>query len=135
MHLLWSLIVGLIVGALAKLLMPGRDPGGIIVTMLLGIAGSVLHNVQIVARAAVAAAAPLPVKLSSARVVLAKSTLSFVVADAEVIAHGSFAAATGSFVQRNGELVVLSQTASAEFVTNPQLAASGRVAALARLLL
>jgi uncharacterized membrane protein YeaQ/YmgE (transglycosylase-associated protein family) len=42
MHLLWSLIVGLIVGALAKLLMPGRDPGGIIVTMLLGIAGSIL---------------------------------------------------------------------------------------------
>jgi uncharacterized membrane protein YeaQ/YmgE (transglycosylase-associated protein family) len=42
MHLLWSLIVGLIVGALAKLLMPGRDPGGIIITMLLGIAGSLL---------------------------------------------------------------------------------------------
>jgi uncharacterized membrane protein YeaQ/YmgE (transglycosylase-associated protein family) len=34
------LIVGLIVGALAKLFMPGRDPGGIIITMLLGIAGS-----------------------------------------------------------------------------------------------
>jgi uncharacterized membrane protein YeaQ/YmgE (transglycosylase-associated protein family) len=33
---------GLIVGALAKLVMPGRDPGGIIVTMLLGIAGAVL---------------------------------------------------------------------------------------------
>ena len=33
---------GLIVGALAKLVMPGRDPGGIIVTMLIGIAGSVL---------------------------------------------------------------------------------------------
>ncbi|MET0343386.1 MAG: GlsB/YeaQ/YmgE family stress response membrane protein [Polyangiales bacterium] len=40
MGLLWALIVGLIVGALAKLVMPGRDPGGIIVTMLLGIAGS-----------------------------------------------------------------------------------------------
>jgi uncharacterized membrane protein YeaQ/YmgE (transglycosylase-associated protein family) len=37
----WSLF-GLIVGALAKLVMPGRDPGGIIVTMLLGIAGAVL---------------------------------------------------------------------------------------------
>jgi len=36
------IIVGLIVGAIAKLLMPGRDPGGIIVTMLLGIAGSIL---------------------------------------------------------------------------------------------
>jgi uncharacterized membrane protein YeaQ/YmgE (transglycosylase-associated protein family) len=40
MHILGMLIVGLIVGALAKLLMPGKDPGGIIVTMLLGIAGS-----------------------------------------------------------------------------------------------
>jgi len=40
MHLIAMLIVGLIVGALAKLLMPGKDPGGIIVTMLLGIAGS-----------------------------------------------------------------------------------------------
>lgn len=42
MHLLWTLIVGLIVGAVAKLLMPGRDPGGIIVTMLIGIAGALL---------------------------------------------------------------------------------------------
>jgi uncharacterized membrane protein YeaQ/YmgE (transglycosylase-associated protein family) len=42
MHLLWSLIVGLIVGAIAKLLTPGRDPGGIIVTALLGIAGAML---------------------------------------------------------------------------------------------
>lgn len=33
---------GLIVGALAKLVMPGRDPGGIVVTMLLGIAGALL---------------------------------------------------------------------------------------------
>jgi uncharacterized membrane protein YeaQ/YmgE (transglycosylase-associated protein family) len=36
------IIFGLIVGAIAKLLMPGRDPGGIIVTMALGIAGAVL---------------------------------------------------------------------------------------------
>jgi uncharacterized membrane protein YeaQ/YmgE (transglycosylase-associated protein family) len=36
------IIFGLIVGAVAKLLMPGRDPGGIIVTMLLGIVGAVL---------------------------------------------------------------------------------------------
>ena len=42
MHILWSLIVGLIVGALAKLFMPGKDPGGIIVTMLLGVAGSLV---------------------------------------------------------------------------------------------
>ena len=40
MHILWTLIVGLIVGAIAKLLMPGRDPGGFIVTSLIGIAGS-----------------------------------------------------------------------------------------------
>src|SRR4051794_19767513 len=40
MHIIAMLIIGLIVGALAKLLMPGKDPGGIIVTMLLGIAGS-----------------------------------------------------------------------------------------------
>lgn len=40
MHILVTLIVGLIVGALAKLVMPGRDPGGIIITMLLGIAGA-----------------------------------------------------------------------------------------------
>ena len=42
MHILSMIIVGLIVGALAKLLMPGRDPGGIIITMALGIAGAVL---------------------------------------------------------------------------------------------
>ena len=40
MQTLWTLIVGLVVGALAKLIMPGRDPGGIIVTMLLGIGGA-----------------------------------------------------------------------------------------------
>jgi uncharacterized membrane protein YeaQ/YmgE (transglycosylase-associated protein family) len=42
MHILWQLIIGLVVGAIAKLLMPGKDPGGVIVTMLLGIAGSLL---------------------------------------------------------------------------------------------
>ena len=40
MMLIWTLIIGLIVGAVAKLLMPGKDPGGIIITMLLGIAGA-----------------------------------------------------------------------------------------------
>jgi uncharacterized membrane protein YeaQ/YmgE (transglycosylase-associated protein family) len=44
-HLIWIMIIGLIVGALAKLIMPGRDPGGIIVTMLLGIAGSLVGGV------------------------------------------------------------------------------------------
>ena len=37
----WA-IFGLIVGAIAKLLMPGRDPGGLIVTMLLGVAGAIV---------------------------------------------------------------------------------------------
>jgi uncharacterized membrane protein YeaQ/YmgE (transglycosylase-associated protein family) len=40
MDILTTLIVGLIVGALAKLIMPGKDPGGFIVTILLGIAGA-----------------------------------------------------------------------------------------------
>jgi uncharacterized membrane protein YeaQ/YmgE (transglycosylase-associated protein family) len=42
MGILGWILFGLIVGALAKLVMPGRDPGGIIVTILLGIAGAVL---------------------------------------------------------------------------------------------
>ncbi len=40
--LLWELIIGLIVGAVAKFLMPGKDPGGIWITMAIGIAGSIL---------------------------------------------------------------------------------------------
>lgn len=40
MHIIWTLVIGLIVGALAKLIMPGKDPGGAIITILLGIAGS-----------------------------------------------------------------------------------------------
>jgi uncharacterized membrane protein YeaQ/YmgE (transglycosylase-associated protein family) len=40
--LLGTLIIGLIVGAVAKLLMPGRDPGGFLVTILLGIAGALI---------------------------------------------------------------------------------------------
>ena len=42
MSILGWILFGLIIGALAKLVMPGRDPGGIIVTMLLGIAGAVI---------------------------------------------------------------------------------------------
>ena len=42
MQFLWMLIIGLIIGALAKLIMPGKDPGGIIVTMLIGIVGALL---------------------------------------------------------------------------------------------
>jgi uncharacterized membrane protein YeaQ/YmgE (transglycosylase-associated protein family) len=40
MHWIWEGIIGLIAGGLAKMIMPGKDPGGIIITMLLGIAGS-----------------------------------------------------------------------------------------------
>ncbi len=40
MGIITTLIIGLVVGAVAKLLMPGDDPGGIIITMLLGIAGA-----------------------------------------------------------------------------------------------
>jgi uncharacterized membrane protein YeaQ/YmgE (transglycosylase-associated protein family) len=39
--LLW-IVFGLVVGVVAKLLMPGRDPGGIIVTIVLGIVGAML---------------------------------------------------------------------------------------------
>ena len=42
MEILWIVLFGLIAGALGKLLMPGDDPGGIIATILIGIAGSFL---------------------------------------------------------------------------------------------
>jgi uncharacterized membrane protein YeaQ/YmgE (transglycosylase-associated protein family) len=42
MDIIWMIIVGLIVGAVAKLIMPGRDPGGIFVTILLGVLGSIV---------------------------------------------------------------------------------------------
>jgi uncharacterized membrane protein YeaQ/YmgE (transglycosylase-associated protein family) len=40
MSIIITLLVGLIVGAVAKLLMPGKDPGGILITMLIGVAGA-----------------------------------------------------------------------------------------------
>ena len=40
MSIIWTLIIGLVAGALAKFMMPGRDPGGFIITMLLGVAGA-----------------------------------------------------------------------------------------------
>lgn len=42
LHILYMCLIGLIAGALAKLIMPGKDPGGIFITMLLGIAGSLV---------------------------------------------------------------------------------------------
>jgi len=40
--MLWMLLIGLVVGAVAKFLMPGKDPGGILVTMALGILGAMV---------------------------------------------------------------------------------------------
>jgi uncharacterized membrane protein YeaQ/YmgE (transglycosylase-associated protein family) len=42
MHILWMLIIGLVVGALAKAIMPGKDPGGIIITMVIGVVGALI---------------------------------------------------------------------------------------------
>lgn len=42
MGILTWILFGLVVGIIAKLLMPGRDPGGFIITILLGIAGAML---------------------------------------------------------------------------------------------
>ena len=42
MHIIWILLIGLVIGALAKLVMPGKDPGGVVITMGIGIAGSLL---------------------------------------------------------------------------------------------
>jgi uncharacterized membrane protein YeaQ/YmgE (transglycosylase-associated protein family) len=40
--IIWTILVGFVIGAIAKLLMPGKDPGGCIVTILLGIAGALV---------------------------------------------------------------------------------------------
>jgi uncharacterized membrane protein YeaQ/YmgE (transglycosylase-associated protein family) len=45
MAILSWILFGLVVGVIAKLLMPGRDPGGFIITILLGIAGAVLGGI------------------------------------------------------------------------------------------
>ncbi|WP_343897086.1 GlsB/YeaQ/YmgE family stress response membrane protein [Craurococcus roseus] len=42
MGIIWSIIIGFIAGLIAKFLMPGRDPGGFIITTLLGIVGAVV---------------------------------------------------------------------------------------------
>ena len=42
MSIIWTIIIGLIVGIVAKFLMPGRDPGGFVITALIGIVGSVI---------------------------------------------------------------------------------------------
>lgn len=42
MGIIWTIIIGFIAGLIAKFLMPGRDPGGFIITTLLGIVGAVV---------------------------------------------------------------------------------------------
>lgn len=44
MSIVWVLLIGLLVGIVAKALMPGRDPGGFIITTLLGVAGAFLAH-------------------------------------------------------------------------------------------
>jgi uncharacterized membrane protein YeaQ/YmgE (transglycosylase-associated protein family) len=44
MHLLWTIVIGFLAGALAKFVMPGKDPGGIIITTLLGIGGALVST-------------------------------------------------------------------------------------------
>jgi len=44
MHILWTIIIGFVAGVVAKFLMPGKDPGGLIITTLLGIAGALLST-------------------------------------------------------------------------------------------
>ena len=40
MSIVWTILIGLAAGSIAKFIMPGKDPGGIIITILLGIVGS-----------------------------------------------------------------------------------------------
>lgn len=42
MHWLWVFVIGLVIGLVAKLLTPGKGPGGFIITAIVGIAGSLL---------------------------------------------------------------------------------------------
>jgi uncharacterized membrane protein YeaQ/YmgE (transglycosylase-associated protein family) len=42
MGILWTILIGFIVGLVAKFLMPGRDPAGFIITVIIGIVGSVI---------------------------------------------------------------------------------------------
>jgi len=44
LHFVWEGLIGLIVGGLARFVMPGKDPGGIFVTMALGVAGSLVAS-------------------------------------------------------------------------------------------
>ena len=42
LHLLWIIIIGFVAGVVAKLIMPGKDPGGFIITTLIGVIGALV---------------------------------------------------------------------------------------------
>ena len=42
MSIIWTILIGFVVGLLAKMIMPGRDPSGFFITAVIGIAGSLL---------------------------------------------------------------------------------------------
>lgn len=44
MTILWTIIIGFVIGVIARALMPGRDPGGFIITTVLGIAGALVGS-------------------------------------------------------------------------------------------
>lgn len=44
-NFLWTIVIGFVIGLVAKFVTPGRDPGGFIVTILIGIAGAVIASV------------------------------------------------------------------------------------------
>ncbi len=44
MTIIWTIIIGFVIGLLARALMPGRDPGGFIITTIIGIAGALVGS-------------------------------------------------------------------------------------------
>ncbi|MEO8549704.1 MAG: GlsB/YeaQ/YmgE family stress response membrane protein [Kofleriaceae bacterium] len=44
MEIIWALLIGLVIGAIAKFIMPGKDPGGILITMVIGVVGSIIAH-------------------------------------------------------------------------------------------
>ncbi len=42
MSIIWTILIGFVVGIVAKFLMPGRDPAGFIITAIIGVVGSVI---------------------------------------------------------------------------------------------
>ena len=44
MGIIWTILIGFVIGVVAKFLMPGRDPGGFIITVVIGIVGSFIAS-------------------------------------------------------------------------------------------